>query len=117
MPNAAKERLKAVAELPLDFIHPKLRAFYDRGVTGPENASTKHPFFKALARHPATVPFHSIIATHRARDPRNASDGIVPYSSARLDGAASETLVPYLHTCLEKPKTVQAVMKILKEAK
>ena len=71
----------------------------------------------ALARHPVAVPFHSIIATGRAADFRKGGDGIVPYWSAHLKGAASETILPYTHRSIEKPKTVQAVMKILKEAK
>jgi pimeloyl-ACP methyl ester carboxylesterase len=116
LPTSAAQRLKAVAALPPAYINPKLRGFHEWGVKGTENGSTRHPLFGALARHPVGVPFHSIIATRRTVDFRDASDGIVPYWSAHLDGAASETLVPYRHTCLEKPKTVQAVMKILKGA-
>ena len=117
LPKTARQRLQALTALPPAYIHPTLRGFHEWGVKGTENVSTKHPYFRALARHPVGVPFHSIIATHRAVDFRNASDGVVPYWSAHLDGAASETIVPYLHQCLEKPRTVEAVMKILKEAR
>ncbi|MDZ4403275.1 alpha/beta fold hydrolase [Prosthecobacter sp.] len=114
LPKTARQRLKALTKLPAVFIHPTLRSFHDWGVEGTENLATKHPYFIALARHPAGVPFHSIIATRGKVDYRNGSDGIVPYWSAHLDEAASETIVPYPHGCLEKPGTVQAVMKILK---
>ena len=117
LPETARHRLKALVELPPASIQPALRPFHDFGVGGTENLSTKHPFFNALARHPVGVPFHSIIATRRAVDFRQGSDGVVPYWSAHLDGSASETIVPYPHACLERPATVQAVMKILKEAK
>ena len=117
LPETARHRLQALVELPPAYIQPTLRPFHDFGVGGTENLSTKHPFFSALARHPLGVPFHSIIATRRAVDFRHGSDGVVPYWSAHLDGSASETIVPYPHACLERPATVRAVMKILKDAK
>lgn len=117
LPRTARQRMHALAALPSAYIHPTLRGFHDWGVGGIENCTTGHPFLVALARHPIAVPFHSIIATGRAADFHKGGDGIVPYWSAHLKGAASETIVPYTHRSIEKPKTVQAVMKILKEAK
>jgi len=117
LPETARHRLQALVELPPAYIQPTLRPFHDFGVGGTENLSTKHPFFSALARHPLGVPFHSIIATRRAVDFRQGSDGVVPYWSAHLHGSASETIVPYPHACVERPATVRAVMKILKDAK
>lgn len=116
LPVTARHRMEALAKLPKADMNPVLRDFYDWGVEGPENLSTKHPFFHALARHPVPVTFHSIIATQGSADILTSSDGIVPYWSAHLDRADSETLVPYTHGCLEKPETVQAVIKILKQA-
>lgn len=113
LPKTAGERVKALMALPASFIHPESRDLHAWGVGGVENLAARHPFIRALARHPVGVPFHSIIATGSASDCRESSDGIVPYWSAHLDGAASETLVPYSHRCTEKPETVQAVMKIL----
>ena len=117
MPATAQHRVEALTELPRTDINPTLREFHDWGLEGTENLSTKHPIFRALARHPFTITSHSIIATRGAADYRNSSDGIVPYWSAHLDEAASETLVPYSHGCLEKSGTVEALMKILKQAK
>jgi pimeloyl-ACP methyl ester carboxylesterase len=117
LPNAARQRLKALTALPPAFINPALRTFTDFGLNGPENLATKHPFFRALAGHKLGVPFHSIIATRDAEDYHTSSDGVVPYWSSHLDGAASETLVPYTHGCLEKSGSVQAIMSILKASR
>ena len=113
LPKTAEEQEAALAALPGDYIHPASRAFHAWGVGGVENLATKHPYSRALARHPVGVTFHSIIATRSAVDCQDSSDGIVPYWSAHLDGAASETTVSHPHRCVEKATTVQAVMKIL----
>lgn len=42
------------------------------------------------------------------------TDGIVPYSSAHLDGAQSELVIPYPHRCTEKPETVHEILRILR---
>ncbi|MEO5913504.1 MAG: alpha/beta hydrolase [Luteolibacter sp.] len=114
LPKTAKKGLEELAALPLTFVQPELRSFSDHGVGGTENLSTKHPFFEALEKRPIGVPFHTIIATRGQFDFKHGSDGIVPYSSAHLDGAVSEVIVPYPHGCLERPATVNAVTKILK---
>ncbi|HEX7262156.1 MAG TPA: alpha/beta fold hydrolase, partial [Luteolibacter sp.] len=114
LPKTAKKGLEELATLPLNFMQPDLRVFSDRGVGGTENLSTKHPFFEALERRPIGVPFYSVIATRGEFDSKHGSDGIVPYSSAHLDGAVSEVTVPYPHGCLERPATVRAVSEILK---
>ncbi len=114
LPKTAKKGLEELATLPLAFIQPNLRKFSDRGVTGTANLSTSHPFFHALEKHPVGVPFYSVIATRGEFDFKHGSDGIVPYSSAHLDGAVSEVIVPYPHGCVERPSTVSAVIKILK---
>jgi triacylglycerol esterase/lipase EstA (alpha/beta hydrolase family) len=116
LPKTAQQQVQALVSLPPTYINPTLRGFHHWGVEGTENCSTGHPFFHALAQHPVAISYHSIIATRRTIDFRNGGDGVVPYWSAHLDGAASETIVPYMHGCLEKPKTVRAVMKILKGA-
>ena len=114
LPKTTRQSLQALVDLPGDFVQPILRDFHGWGVEGTENLSTRHPFFGALAKHRPQVPFNSIIATQGEVDFRNGGDGIVTYTSAHLAGAVSETTVPYTHGCLEKPDTVQAVMKILK---
>ena len=114
LPKTARDSVNALTALPPALIHPTLRAFHDWGVDGTENLSPKHPFFQALSLHPIGVPFDSIIATRHAVNSSQSSDGVVPYTSAHLEGAASEVAVPYGHECLEKPETVKALMHILK---
>lgn len=46
---------------------------------------------------------------------RNLSDGVVPYDSSHLDGAASETIVTGGHNIHENPKTILQLRKILHE--
>ena len=117
LPKTARQQFKALTELPPAYINPTLRSFNEWGNNGVENLSTKHPYFHALAQRPILVPFHSVIAVGNAIDPHDGSDGVVPYRSAHLDGAASETVVPYPHGCCERSGTVQAVLKILKGTK
>lgn len=114
LPKTAGKHLQALTTLPAAYIHPTLRSFHDWGAEGTENLSTKHPYFRALAQRPIGVPYHSIIASRHAADLHDSDDGCVPYWSSHLDGAVSETIVPYRHACLEKQATVQALLKILK---
>lgn len=114
LPKTARSSVKALTELPPTLINPTLRSFQGWGVEGVENLSTKHPYFHALTQHSIDIPFHSIISTRNEDDYLHDTDGVVPYWSAHLPGAESETIIPYPHGCLEKPGTVQAVMTILK---
>lgn len=117
IPKTAQLPFKALTRLPEVDIHPALRSFNEWGNTGVENLSTKHPYFKALAKRPILVPFHSVIGVGNAINPADGTDGVVPYWSAHLKGAASEAVVPYPHGCVEREGTVSAVMKILKNAR
>ena len=117
LPKTARQHFKALTELPPAYINPTLRSFNDWGNNGVENLSTKHPYFHALAQRPIRVPYHSVIAVGNANNPNEGSDGVVPYRSAHLDGAVSETIVPYPHGCVERSGTVQAVMRILRDTK
>lgn len=115
LPRTARKQFKAITDLPPADIHPALRSFNEWGNTGVENLSTQHPYFRALALLPLSVPYHSVIGVRNAIDPTSGTDGVVPYWSAHLKGAASETVVPYPHGCVERSGTVSAVLKILKE--
>jgi hypothetical protein len=115
LPKQVQRQLEALRSLPMRFIKPELREYHDFGLEGQENARTGHPFFKALAKRPIKVPFHSIIAVGDGADA--LTDGVVPYWSAHLEGAASETVIPYAHSCLWEPETLEAVLGILKRNK
>ena len=58
---------------------------------------------------------HSIIAVQHDPPTATGGDGIVPYESAHLDGAASERLVSSGHLCQDKPAVIREVRRILLE--
>jgi pimeloyl-ACP methyl ester carboxylesterase len=61
------------------------------------------------------VQVHSIIAD-RGNPPRpGGTDGLVPYASAHLDGAASERIISSGHLCQDHPDVIREVRRILLE--
>ena len=62
-----------------------------------------------------SVRSHSIIADLRDPPGTGATDGIVPYSSSHLEGAASELLVHGHHICLDEPAVIREARRILIE--
>jgi hypothetical protein len=67
-----------------------------------------------LAMRPAPdVAFHSIIGSLRPGGVDQTTDGVVPYTSAHLDGVQSELLVRSDHGVQKDPEAVQEVLRIL----
>jgi hypothetical protein len=60
------------------------------------------------------IPYHSIIGDRGRGDSPNSSDGVVPYWSSHLDGAASECIVPSDHSSPKNPEAIAEVHRILK---
>ena len=66
-----------------------------------------------------SVRYHTIVGNHRGDqdsvDTVGAaiSDGVVPYESSHLEGAASETIITGKHNIHENPKTILQLRKIL----
>ncbi|WP_022973983.1 esterase/lipase family protein [Xanthomonas maliensis] len=85
--------------------------------TSLDNLRDTDPFIQAAAAlsiQPA-VPFHSIIARRNARGPlADASDGLVPYRSAHLEGAQSETVIVAGHSVQERPAAILELRRILR---
>ncbi|MBL9132028.1 MAG: alpha/beta hydrolase [Verrucomicrobiaceae bacterium] len=78
--------------------------------------SDKHPLLHGLDQTRPVVPHHSIIGIRGAKSlDAQAGDGVVPYSSAHLDSAASEKRVPHGHGCVEQPDVVAEVIRVLHE--
>ncbi len=78
--------------------------------------SPKQPTLQILADLPLGYPveLHTIVGDRgRPGELENSSDGVVPYESSHIGGAVSETVLPYRHSCLDKPKTIGEVRKIL----
>ena len=95
------------------------------GEPGPEripnsidNLRDTDPFVQAAAKLPISpqVRFHSIIGQAEAGLPlADSSDGIVPYSSAHLQGAASERVLASSHSVQEHPLAILEIRRILRE--
>jgi pimeloyl-ACP methyl ester carboxylesterase len=95
-------------------LNPALLGYNLIGLRSVDMLSPGHPYFKAIDKRPILVPYHSIIGDRGKGTLPDTSDGIVPYSSSHLDGAQSELIVPYPHSCVEKPETVQEIIRILR---
>lgn len=85
--------------------------------TSADGMSPESPLLKALAEIPLApgVQGHSIIAVHTDGDPKLGNDGVVEYSSAHLDGMASEFIVKSGHSSQLNPLAIDEVRRILVE--
>jgi pimeloyl-ACP methyl ester carboxylesterase len=74
------------------------------------------PLLKSILALPMRpgVPYHSVIGDQGRGDTPNSSDGVVPYWSSRLDGAASEKIVPSGHGTHENPEGIAELKRILR---
>ena len=78
--------------------------------------SPNDPGLRALADLPIQVPYYSIIGQHNAGPLQTSSDGVVPYSSAHLNGATSELAVRSGHGVCENQDAQHEVIRILRVA-
>lgn len=111
--NATDLMSRAVLSGP-DMLNPELSRYRSLGLRSVDMLSPDHPYFKALDCRPIVVPFHSIIGDRGKTTAKERSDGVVPYSSAHLDTAQSELVVPYGHSCTGKHETLDEIVRILK---
>ena len=89
-----------------------------RGIpTSITNMKPNDRFIKALSAIPIAqgVVAHSIIAVQGEGPPEEGDDGVVKYSSAHIDGVASEKIVRSGHSTQGNPETIQEVKRILFE--
>lgn len=84
--------------------------------TSVQALSPNNPAIKALCDIPFSkdVKYHSIIGIRDSGNGPGSSDGIVPYDSSHLDGAASEYLVHDTHTCVSNPYVIEEVERIVR---
>ena len=81
-----------------------------------DNLSDEDAYVRLAAQLPIDprVRYHSIIGNHTPGKPLDeSSDGIVPYRSAHLEGAASELIVPFSHSVQEHPRAIVEIRRIL----
>ena len=86
-------------------------------MTGVDNLSAKDPTIRVLAKLPISrnVTYYSIIGRENADGPlEESSDGIVPYWSSHLEGAASEKVIVSGHSVQETPEAIIELRKILR---
>lgn len=63
----------------------------------------------------AQMKYHSIIGNNtNSTDPTVMTDGVVPYSSAHLDGALSEKIIKGGHSIQETPEAVLELRRLLR---
>ncbi|BET27564.1 hypothetical protein EV673_1765 [Limnobacter thiooxidans] len=83
-----------------------------------KNLSDQDPFVQESAKLPISnkVKFHSIMGNDTPKlTLEDSSDGVVPYASAKLKGAASELVVDSWHSVQETPEAIVEVRRILRE--
>jgi len=124
------ELLRKLISLPFVMLSP-LQEVFQRSPEAVANRSLKDDiprstdnmdpdsrFIKVYSSIPVAqvVTVHSIIAVDNPEDPKEDwNDGVVAYSSAHLDGVASELIVHSGHSTQETPQTIEEVRRILLE--
>ena len=85
--------------------------------TAIDNLRDSDPFIRATADLPISprVRYHVIVGKDDALPLADSSDGVVPYRSAHMDGAASEKVVQSWHSVQEKPEAILEIRRILHE--
>jgi len=81
-----------------------------------DSLSQDDPFMQAAATLPISsrVRHHSIIAQRKPEIPlADSDDGLVPYRSAHLDGAASEKIIDSGHSVQETATAILEIRRIL----
>jgi pimeloyl-ACP methyl ester carboxylesterase len=124
------ELLRKLITLPFAMLSP-LQEIFERSPEALANRSLKDDiprstdnmdpdsqFIKTYAAIPIApgVIAHSIIAVDNPDDPKEDwNDGVVAYSSAHLEGVASELIVNSGHSTQEEPQSIEEVRRILLE--
>ena len=88
----------------------------ERAPNSIDTLAPNNRFVKAVNKLPIAkgVIYHSIMGDRGKGDTPNSSDGVVPYWSSHLDGAASEKIVPSHHGAHQNPEAIAEVNRILK---
>lgn len=107
--------------LPLAYNNAEIRAalratFHHFDPTGAAAASNNVVVIGHSMGGVLVVPYHSIIANDTPDKALiDSDDGLVPYRSSHLDGAASELVIPFSHSVQETPEAILEIRRILRE--
>ena len=115
LPTRLRTAIVDVANENLDVATPEAQS-YHKGLnfSSVRMLSPNDPALNTLAQFPIAVPYHSIIGQHNAGPIETSSDGVVAYTSAHLDGAASELVVQSGHGVPSNPAAQAEVVRILR---
>ena len=85
--------------------------------TAIDNMNPNNRFILNLVPIPIApgVVAHSIVAVEGDGPPEEGSDGVVKYTSAHIEGVASEKIVHSSHSTQGHPETIQEIKRILLE--
>ncbi|MDG3005612.1 esterase/lipase family protein [Paludisphaera mucosa] len=85
--------------------------------TSVDELAWRDPMITAVAslKPRAGVRIHSIIPTLSGQAGPHETDGVVPYESAHLEKAESETVLKAGHLCQDHPRVAEEVRRILME--
>jgi hypothetical protein len=83
--------------------------------TSIDGMAANNPVLQTLAKLPLApgITAHSIIAVLPDQDIKTGNDGVVEYSSAHVDGVASEYIVRTGHSAQGHPLAIEEVRRIL----
>jgi len=86
-----------------------------RAPTSMDQMNPRNPFLRTLADLPIApgVTANSIVAVQGTGPVEEGSDGVVPYTSAHLEGVESEVVIRSSHTVQDQPGAVEEVRRIL----
>jgi hypothetical protein len=109
--------LRAGTDLMLDTDAGRVARTLRRLPNSVDNMAPGSPFVQAYASLPIAsgVEAHSIIAVKGDGPVERGADGVVEYTSAHIDGVASELVVRSGHSTQGTPQTIEEVRRILLE--
>jgi len=115
LPSALQTSIVTVVSENQDVATPAAKAFdKEMNFSAVRTLSPNDPALRAIVQLPIGVPFHSIIGKHNGSSIETSSDGVVPYSSSHLDGAASELGVRSGHSVCDNDDAQREVIRILR---
>jgi pimeloyl-ACP methyl ester carboxylesterase len=114
LPPLEERGFGGVASANPEAMVPGAAKFYAGGrFSAVRTLSPKSTALIAVSERPIEVPFHSIIGQRRPGRKESGSDGVVPYWSSHLDGAASERIVRSDHGVIGNAEAIEEVIQIL----
>ena len=114
LPHMEERGFSGLASANPEAMMPGAAKFYAGGrFSAVRTLSPKSTALIALSELPIEVPFHSIIGQQHPGTKERGSDGVVPYWSSHLDGAASERVVRGGHAVIGNAEAIDEVIQLL----